>query len=322
MKEEIINREQEYQLDLSRFDTYEHEKRVAIEDMNRNTVAYIANIKNAITDLLNKESELEDAHSRRVVTIKGQIASAMSDYDDLLKAEPQLIDDAKNDDSIDLTAKTQEFKNKIDELEKAHTDMLDMLAKKRTELFDSITDEINMMAEGKADKLQSYENEITDIALTYEALLRDETNRQNRLNEEIIRNKEEHEKKIEDYNRQQLELADNFEERKLALEREFQESLNRNNSEFMAATQELKSEFDDLLGRRSTIIDALAGLKRKFDNVDERINISKANLKDDYNAKLMEIRKMLLDQENRKREKLSILDIMNDGIDEVFKKYN
>ena len=312
LRNEINDLENKKAIELSKLETYQNERKTALEDLVRSTRDYIDNITDQIEQLQDRSQELQDVHNKRVYNIKTQIASTMSEYDTLLRSRPELIKDAKQSGEDDLAARTKLFREKIDSLEKAHSEILAGLAGKRNDSIDMISKQIGELEIGKQNKLKQYEEEIQGLSQAYEAMLKDERDRQNSLNADIRKAKSEQEKFIDNMYNEDLNVTADYKEEKRRLQQLHETALKESADRFSEQSKALKESFDSLIRDRKILNAELASLVSEYKRIDDDISGKELELRYECNEKLLEVRKVLEEEQNRKKEKLSILDILND----------
>ena len=197
--------------------------------------------------LFNRTNE---SHDQRISYLKTEIASTMSEYDTLLRSKPEVLSAAENDEAFDLTARTQQMKDKMNELEQLHGSVMLELGKKRDEILNAVAAQIDALEAGKADSLRKYEDEISGISLAYDALCRDEKARQDVLSQEIAKASEEQRLFLENMHNEELSAIEDFESEKRHLDEIHQESLKSSSEQFAAISEELKRSFGKLVSER------------------------------------------------------------------------
>ncbi|MBQ2584269.1 MAG: hypothetical protein II568_03740, partial [Erysipelotrichaceae bacterium] len=258
-----------------------------------------------------------DVHNKRIYNIKTEIASTMSEYDTLLRSRPELLDDTREKGENDLAKRTKLFREKLDSLEKAHGEILTGLANKRNEAIDSISREIGQLEIDKQDRLKKYEEEIQALSTAYEAMLKDERDRQASMAADIRKAKAEQDKFINNMYNQDLNVSSDFKEEKKRLEQLHIDSLNESSAEFAAQSKALKESFDELISQRKALNGEIASIVREYKRIDDDIAKKQLQLRYECNAKLLEVRKLLEEEQSRRKEKLNILDILNDDANNI-----
>lgn len=321
MKKEISDMEKQKEIETSKLETYANEKATAMAILEKETALYIENIKNKMDSISAQQVALESAHSKRVATIKSHIASTMSDYDNLLRTRSEVIANEVGDDSGDLVNKAKSFRERLNALEESHKQILTDLVNKRNETLDKIAGEIEELEATKPDRLQSYEDEITNISLAYDAMLRDEQVKQEKLNVMIGEAKKEQEH-IMQSNKAELDmLAKELIDKKHEAAATANDELKNTANEFNELTANLKDEFDKLVNDKKILSKDLASLTNKFARIDEEVLNSTNALKDKYMSELLKVRKAIEEKRIRRQEELSKLDAMSHDVDDIFKRF-
>jgi chromosome segregation ATPase len=312
LRKEISDLENRKAIELSKLETYENERKTSLADLSRQTRDYISSVSDKIKKLSDQQLELEDAHSKRVYNIKTEIASTMSEYDTLLRSRPELLSDARAEGENDLAARTKLFREKLDSLERSHNEILAGLSAKRNEAVDSISREIGELEAGKLEKLRTYEEEIENLSKAYDVMLKDERDRQTALTAEIRKAKTEQNKFISNMYNDELSISSDYNTEKKALEEMHQKSLEESAQQFAAQSQALKEEFEKLISQRKVLSAEFNSVLDRYKKIDDDISQQEIKLKYECNGKLLEVRKYLEEEQLRRKEKLSILDILKD----------
>lgn len=118
---------------------------------------------------------------------------------------------------------------------------------------------------------------------------------------------------------QELSLSKDYEVEKNRLAKEHQDNLAKATSEFNQLSNELKKEFDQLIGKRYSLPRELNAIISKYADIDNEIHKDEIALKNECNSKLFEMRKLIEDEYSRKKEQLSSLDILKDKDHSIFK---
>ncbi|MBO7676565.1 MAG: hypothetical protein J6S49_03520 [Erysipelotrichaceae bacterium] len=315
LRKEISELEQRKAADSSRLETYEKDKRDSMEALRNSTKAYVDSITANMEQMAIELSKLREEHSKRVLYIKTQIASTMSDYDILLRSRPEIIENAENYDEFDLTQRTQQFKEKLNELEKSHNRILDELAEKRNEAIDSIQAQIDNLELERVNKLKESEEQIKGISDAYKAMLQDEVDKQKVLTAEIKKVKAEEALFLENMQNQDLTTGDDFEAEKERLARIHEKNLSESKRKFNNISATLKSEFGELVDRRKLLDYEMKRLVDEFSRIDNSIADDQLRLKYEANSKLLGVRKLFEEDMAKKKGKLSLLDAFSDEED-------
>ena len=61
----------------------------------------------------------------------------------------------------------------------------------------------------------------------------------------------------------------------------------------------------------------IASIVREYKRIDDEIAKKQLQLRYECNAKLLEVRKLLEEEQSRRKEKLNILDILNDDANNI-----
>ena len=143
-------------------------------------------------------------------------------------------------------------------------------------------------------------------------MLKDERERQALLSADIRKAKSEQDKFIENMYNEDLSVTSDFKEEKKALEDHHRASIEESSSKFNAQSRALKEDFDKLIGERKLLNGEIARILSDYKRIDDDIAKQQLKLRYECNGKLLEVRKLLEEEQNRRKEKLSILDIIND----------
>ena len=319
LKGEMAQLEEKKAIELSKLETYGNEKQTAMADMSRVTNDYIDSISEKVKQIAKQINELEDAHNKRIYNIKTEIASTMSDYDTLLRSKPQLIEDTHRDGEKALTDRTRLFKEKLDSLDRSHNEILNELAKKRNDILNGITDEISELEVGRENRLEQYENEIKGISKAYDLMLKDENDKQQALSAQIKKARAEQDKFMANMYNDELTASSDFESEKKRLGVIHQNSLNQSAKEFKELSDSIKEEFEQLVASRKGITREIADLHERYKLIDDEIAQDELKLRYECNSKLLEARKMFEEEQSKKKEKLNLLDMLNDNARNLFK---
>ena len=319
LRVQIVDMNNQKAIEKNKLSAYLKEKKQYFEAIKKDVESYAERVKNETMNIVDKQSALEDAHKKRIMDIKTRIAQVISEYDDLAKLKPQIIADA-NAEELDLIGRAKEFKQKLETLEKTHNEILQGLEERRLKALDSINKEIENLDDNNPEKLKVYEDEIVNISLAYDALLREETAKHENLNaqiamanEEAINNENESNKANSDYD---LEFNLN----KKALDDEHARALQEYSDEFSRISDDYNREFTKLVKEKDNITNALGELSSDFNAVDEDINQSMLQLQKECSNKLTEIKKLYNEKLQSQRERLKLLDVMPNDRDIFLKK--
>ncbi|MBQ3295639.1 MAG: hypothetical protein IJH00_04055, partial [Erysipelotrichaceae bacterium] len=318
LRQEINELEQRKANDSSRLETYEKDKRDSMEALKNSTKTYVDSIAANLEQMAIELSKLREEHSRRVMYIKTQIASTMSDYDNLLRSRPEIIENAENDDELDLTARTQAFKEKLNELEKTHNRIMEELAEKRDETINTIQQDIDNLEVDKTNRLKECEEQIKGISDAYKAMLQDEIDKQKVLSAEVKKVKAEEELFLENMQNEDLTTGDDFEAEKERLARIHEKNLAESKRKFNNISATLKSEFNDLVDRRKVLDYQMKDLIDRFSVIDNAIADEELKLKYESNSKLLGVRKLFEEEMTKKKGRLSVLDAFADEDHNLF----
>ena len=91
-----------------------------------------------------------------------------------------------------------------------------------------------------------------------------------------------------------------------------QKSLEESAQQFAAQSQALKEEFEKLISQRKVLSAEFNSVLDRYKKIDDDISQQEIKLKYECNGKLLEVRKYLEEEQLRRNEKLSILDILKD----------
>ena len=319
LKDEIAELEKQKAIENSRLETYENEKRTLLADLRSETENTVNNISDKIQLLVKQSNDLKYAHNKRITYIKKQIASTMSEYDNLLRKMPDMINEAQNSDEFDLQERTQLFKEKLDTLEKIHKDILAELSDKCDETIEKITAEIDELEMSKTSKLKEYDEDIKNLSLAYDAMIRDENEKQNSLSNEIRKIETEQKEYLASLQNQDTGSDDDLKKEKYDLAVKFQEDIRNSSAEFSRLSAGLKAEFDELLRKRNALSSDVSVLVSRYKNMDDEIHQDEVRLKYELSRRILEARKLIEAENNRKKEKLNMLDIMGNRDVSIFK---
>ena len=311
IREEIIALGEQKNIESAKLEDYTNQKNASMEAIKKDTEDYIELIKNMIEGIADKFVDLEKQHKERVVRIKAEIAKTVSEYDDLIRLKPQLIDDA-NKEEVNLLDKTEEFKEKINKLESIHNEILKELENKREYAIQMINEEIDKLENEKPNKIKRYKDEISDISLAYEAMLKDEKAKQAKLKEDI-ESANLKTAQIEKNNEEELDKYEElFNKDKEELSQEYENDLKQTTGEYISKNKELTSELEKLVGSKESLALELTNLSKQFGIVDEDISNSVLALKKECNDKMEEIKQLYQNKLESNREELKLIDVMND----------
>lgn len=322
LRKEISNLEKEKEIETSKLETFANEKLTAMANLEKETALYIENVKNKMDSIAAQQIALESAHSKRVATIKSQIASTMSDYDTLLRTRTTVVSDAVGDNDEELTNKAIAFRERLNALEESHKQILIDLDNKRNETLEKIAAEIEELDASKPERLKSYEDEIASISIAYDKMLRDEQNKQERINDLISQAKKEQDEMFDENNANFVNLEKDLINAKKLAASENEENIKNSANEFNATTASLKEEFDKLVAEKKNLSKNLASLADKFTRIDNEVFTFTVELKDKYMAELLKVRQVFEENRIRKQKELSTLDAMSGEVDDIFKNFN
>ena len=230
-----------------------------------------------------------------------------------------MIGEAQNSDEFDLQERTQLFKEKLDTLEKIHKDILSELSDKCDETIEKITADIDELEMSKTSKLKEYDEDIKNLSLAYDAMIRDENEKQNSLSNEIKKIETEQKEYLASLQNQDTGSDDDLKKEKYDLAAKFQEDIRNSSAEFSRLSAGLKAEFDELLRKRNALSSDVSVLVSRYKNMDDEIHQDEVRLKYELSRRILEARKLIEAENNRKKEKLNMLDIMGNRDVSIFK---
>ncbi|MBQ6559590.1 MAG: hypothetical protein IJL85_02035, partial [Erysipelotrichaceae bacterium] len=322
LKAKISELEKEKALELSKIDTYENEKRLAIQDREKETMDYVESISHQIATIASQTRQLDTTHKNRITAMKQQIAQTMSEYDNLLRITPDRKKEVEDEYEHKLLDITRSFKQSIDELDSTHNEILIRLENERDQIIENITKEIEGLELARNNKLKEFEAEVKSISMTYDAMLKDEQAKQDALSNQIIKaNAEQEQFMNEMYDKDENAVTD-YEKQKERLLQIHQDSLKSTMNEFSELTANLKREFDSLLARKAELALELDQLVEKNKKIDESIAEEELRLRYECNLMLSDAHKLLEQKRSKRKQELSHLDILNDSKASLFKKKN
>ena len=319
IRKEIADLEEKKQRQTAELAAYEEQKREELEQMRSSTAEYLDGITAQIENISEQIARTNESHDQRISYLKTEIASTMSEYDTLLRSKPEVLSAAENDEAFDLTARTQQMKDKMNELEQLHGSVMLELGKKRDEILNAVAAQIDALEAGKADSLRKYEDEISGISLAYDALCRDEKVRQDVLSQEIAKASEEQRLFLENMHNEELSAIEDFESEKRHLDEIHQESLKSSSEQFAAISEELKRSFGKLVSERGVLIDDLDKIMERYKALDDEIARKELELKYECNSRLLDARKQFEADRVRQSEKLNELDVFHDDVEDLFR---
>ncbi len=310
LKAKIAELEKQKALELSKIDTYENEKRLAIQDHEKETMDYVESISHQIATIANQTRQLDATHRNRITSMKQQIAQTMSEYDNLLRITPDRKKGIEDEYERKLLDITRSFKQSIDELDNTHNEILLRLENERDAIIENITKEIEGLELTRNNKLKEFEAEVKNISLTYDAMLRDEQAKQDALSSKILKANAEQERFINEmYDKDDNAVMD-YEQQKEKLQQMHQDSLKSTLNEFNQLTANLKQEFDSLLARKADLALELDGLVEKNRKIDESITEEELRLRYECKQMLTDAHKLLEQRRSKRKQELSHLDIL------------
>ena len=322
LRKEISNMEKQKEIETSKLEAFANEKLTAMANLEKESALYIENVKNKMDSIAAQQIALESAHSKRIATIKSQIASTMSDYDSLLRTRSKVVSDAVEDNGEELTNKAKAFRERLNALEESHKQILIDLDNKRNETLEKIASEIEELDASKPDKLKSYEDEIASISIAYDKMLRDEQNKQERINNLIKQAKKQQDEMLEENRAEYVGLEKDLVNARNEASSENKANIKAASDEFNATTASLKEEFDKLVAEKKNLSKNLANLADKFTRIDNEVFASTEELKDKYMSELLKVRQAFEENRVRKQKELSALDAMSGEVDDIFKNFN
>ena len=227
--------------------------------------------------------------------------------------------DIENESEADLTMRTQQFKEKMDSLDRMHNEILDELAAKRDEAIDGIQKQIEELEADKPNRLKEYEDQLESISDAYEAMIKDEKAKQIAFAEQIKKAKREQDLFVENMRNEELESIDDFRNEKDRLEEIHRQNLDESFSEFNNISENIRQEFEKLVSEKKALDADIADLVNKYKQVDDEVAQEELELKYEANARLLDVSTIFEEEQTIKKEKLSILDILNDADVDIFK---
>ena len=319
LKQEIFDLQKQKYIETAKIEAYENEKRSSIADLEKQTNAFLENIDSQIKLIANKKEELEKVHNNRIVAIKTQIASTMSEYDDFLRVKPEVINFAKEEDTFNLQGRTVAFKEKLDDLEKKHAAILKELEDKHNNTMDQIAKDIEALDVAKTENLKQHEEDIISICNTYDVMIKDEYNKQESLARHIKKATSEQEILLKNMDNQQLTLSTDFEAEKNRLIALHEGNLKQSAQEFKEISKKFKHELDELTSKKSILDSDFAKLAAEYKKIDDDLCQSELKLRYEANVKLLELRKIFENEQNKRKERFYGLDVLSDEDVDVFK---
>ena len=207
----------------------------------------------------------------------------------------------------------------MDSLDRMHNQILAELADKRDEAIANIQKQIEELEADKPNRLKDYEEQLESISDAYEAMIKDEKAKQLAFSEQIKKAKHEQDVFIENIRNEELESIDDYRKQKDELEAIHRKNLDESSSEFNEISENIRQEFESLVKEKKSIDAELADLVNKYKQVDDEVAQEELELKYEANTRLLAVRKIFEEEQNQKKQKLSILDILNDDDVDIFK---
>ena len=118
---------------------------------------------------------------------------------------------------------------------------------------------------------------------------------------------------------QELETIKDFDEEKAKLAQLHQDNLKESAEKFEVLSNNLKDEFDNMVTQRGVLLEDIDELVNRYQEIDNEISRSELELKYECNERLLDARRLFEDEQTRKKQKLSLLDIMSDDSEDIFK---
>jgi len=309
LNEEIINLEKQKVEESTKLETYEKEKNESFDKLERDALSYVEGVRDTLRQINEQKIQITKIHDERIVSIKTLIANIMYEYDYLLESKPHLIEDA-NSEKVDLTGKAKKFAESIKTLEKAHYEIMAELENKRQETIENIKKEIMNLEKGKSAKLKTYSDQITDISLAYDALLRDEKAKQANLSSQIVEQGKQKNEILINAKNQLILTEEEYEQGKQALATRYQQSMKESTEDFTKSSNELKEEFTSLASKHRSITKDLSELTKRFTTLDNEINRAKNELQNKCNDQLQNVGEKINEVQKANKKKLDSIDML------------
>ena len=150
-------------------------------------------------------------------------------------------------------------------------------------------------------------------------MIKDEKAKQIAFAEQIKKAKREQDLFVENMRNEELESIDDFRNEKDRLEEIHRQNLDESFSEFNNISENIRQEFEKLVSEKKALDADIADLVNKYKQVDDEVAQEELELKYEANARLLDVRKIFEKEQTIKKEKLSILDILNDDDVDIFK---
>lgn len=320
IKTEIANNEAAKLEKQNAFDVFKMEKKMEMDQIRATTDEMIDNLTEKSKIIVEQTAALEKVHAQKIDFYKNRVAELMAQLKELEKVRPSIIRKAVEEGSDSLVRKTEEFKNKIQLLEKTNKEILEKLELRRNQTVEKIKFELSELISGKTTIIKSHEEDLDRIVRAYEALLRDEAYKQASLNEQLIQEKEriaqEEAKYLQDKQNNEVEWAIRVKTLSKVHEENEQNLINEMNPQIKEFSKELLNSKE----YNNDILKDIEELKAENEKFNKQIIEDKNSLVEEYINKLEDINVLFNKNKEEEKERLKGVDVLSDDILELFKK--
>lgn len=309
LRNDIARLENEARARKEEFEEYAAARRTEIDDLKDYNRNYLENLKFDLKELEDKRAQAEELHLARVNETKKQIASAMSEYDDLLRNSSTMIEE-QTATFADLESATREFKQKFDDMEANYENIISALEEEKVAVLKEIADDINVLNEKMATEKEAHNTNIKEIYDSYVALIEKEKEKQKSIEEQLNIIRAQHDEEVEQIDEQSKGLPTEYETKVKGLMDEFNQKMKECSEQFKETSNSMKAEFEKMVAVRNKLSSRVTNVASAYEALDAQIENGKTNLQI-VTRKLMN--EILVDAERKakSRARLNNLDAMS-----------
>lgn len=309
LRNEIEDLENTARNKTEEFETYAANKKQEINDLKDSNRNYLEELKDTIAELESRRDEAEVIHQTRIYETKKQIASAMSEYDDLLRNAPATIEE-ETASAADLEDATREFKSKLDEMTSQYEAIIGELEEEKLCVLRSIANDIDSLGAEAHLRKEEHNAQIKEIYDTYSRMIEEEKNKQASIDAQVETIREQHEYEIKQIDDQSKALPTEYETKVKELMNEFNSRMKDYSNQFKESSEKLKADFDKMAETRTLLNKRISSIAAAYAGLDSQVEQGKTNLQI-ITRKLMNDILVNAERKSKNRSKLNNLDAMS-----------
>ena len=300
LKDEILRLEESANTNRNELDSYKSAKTIEYENLKVRTNEYLNDLNRRLNEVANKAIEFDEAHDSRVVDIKKLIAKSISEYENLGKTLPFALKREEDLGADQLLNKASEFKEKLDELDRTHKDLMEKMEARKEETLEKIDREFHDVLFNDSSIESQYAEDFDELSNAYERLIAMEAEKQLKLQNDIDSINDIYSHELNDY----TVLADKY----------------AAGSKYKKILDKVSTAVDILSEKKNNVLEELNDLLHKYNSIDDEINSKKEQLMDIFRSKSKQIDDYYAQAVENNRNQTRDYDVMRDDVTNIFKK--